>query len=152
MTDERRPGGRDLAIGVPAALVAGALVGVLGTFKHQVGISAATGTGVPVGLVLSIVMVALLLVALRLSFPARWLAAAAAIGAIAAVVLLSLPGPGGSQVILGNTAGLVWTAAPVVVGALVVGWPRVERRAPAGGQDVDGILVPDPNRQGPELP
>lgn len=134
---------RDLAIGLPASLLAGLVVGTIGTFKHQVGISAATGAGLPIGLVLSLAMVVAFLVALRLSFPTRWYAAAAAAGVVGAVALLALPGPsGGSTVILLNLAGIVWTVAPAILAALVVGWPRLARRRP-GADEADGILERD---------
>ena len=129
---------RELAVGIPASLVAGVLVGLLGTFKHQVGVSAATGSGPPVGLVLSVLMVGLLLAALRLAFPTRWFALAAAVGVVGAGVVLLFPGPGGSEVVLLNYAGLAWTVAPAIVAAAVVGWPRrALRRDP---QTADGIL------------
>lgn len=134
--DEAGTSTRELAVGVPASLVAGVLVGVLGTFKHQVGVSAATGTGWPIGLVLSTAMVALLLAALRLSFRPRWYALAAAVGVVGAAGVLLLPGPGGSQVVLLNYAGVAWAVTPAIVAAVVVGWPRRVRRA----QAPDGIL------------
>ncbi|MFD1720235.1 hypothetical protein [Amnibacterium endophyticum] len=134
---EEGTGVRDSLIGVPACFVAGVLVGTLGTFKHQVGVSAATGTGPPIGLVLSIAMLVLLLAALRLSFPSRRYALAAALGAIAVCAVLLLGGPGGSRVVLLNYAGLIWAVAPAVVSAVVVGWPRRAGRA----QRTDGILV-----------
>ena len=127
---------RDFALGVPVALLGGLVVGTIGTFKHQVGVSAATGTGWPIGLVLSLAMVLLLLVALRLAFPSRWFAGAAAVGVVGAVALLTLPGSsGGSTVILLNTVGIVWTVGPAVLAAVVVGWPRLHARAspPPGG-------------------
>lgn len=127
---------RDIALGVPVALLGGLVVGTIGTFKHQVGVSAATGTGWPVGLVLSLAMVLLFLVALRLAFPSRWFAGAAAAGVVGAVALLTLPGSsGGSTVILLNTVGIVWTVGPAVLAAGVVGWPRLHARAspPPGG-------------------
>lgn len=134
---------RDLALGLPASALGGLVVGVVGTFKHQVGISAATGAGLPIGLVLSLAMVAAFLVALRLSFVTRWYAAAAAIGVVSAVALLTLPGSsGGSTVILLNTAGVVWTVGPAVLAAAVVGWPRIARRQQAP-DDAGGILEPD---------
>jgi hypothetical protein len=137
---------RDLAIGLPACVIAGVVVGTIGTFKHQVGISAATGTGLPIGLVLSLAMVVAVLVALRLAFPTRWYAAAAAVGVIAAVALLSLPGTsGGSTVILLNVAGIVWTVAPAVLAAAVVGWPRIARRE-RSAPEADGILGADHTR------
>lgn len=132
---------RDLAVGVPASLVAGLPVGTLGTFKHQFGVSAATGDGFPIGLLLSIGMVAAFLVALRIAFPSRWYAAAAGLGVVVAEASLSTGGPGGgSTVILGNAVGAVWIVAPAVLGVVIVAWPR--RRSRAGG-DVDGILEVD---------
>jgi N-acetyl-1-D-myo-inositol-2-amino-2-deoxy-alpha-D-glucopyranoside deacetylase len=134
---------RELAVGLPASLIAGVVVGAIGTFKHQVGISAATGTGVPIGLVLSLLMVAAFLLALRIAFPTRWYAVAASIGVVAAGVLLLLPGAsGGSTVVLLNVAGLVWTFAPALVAAVVIAWPRLGRRRPATSE-TGGILRDD---------
>jgi hypothetical protein len=127
---------RDLVLGIPVSLLGGVVVGTIGTFKHQVGVSAATGAGWPVGLVLSLAMVAVFLVALRLGFPSRWFAAAAAAGIVAAVALLSLPGAsGGSTIFVQGLVGVVWSIAPAVLAAAVVGWPRLRRPAPppAGG-------------------
>ena len=71
--------GRPLSVEAPAgalgALVAGLLVGTLGTFKHQAGIDASTGTGLPYGLVLALAMVAAVLLALRVAFGTRLYAA-----------------------------------------------------------------------------
>ena len=139
---EAAPPRRDLAIGLPASLLAGLVVGTIGTFKHQVGVSAATGAGLPVGLVLALAMVLLFLVALRVAFPTRWYAAAAAVGIVASVALLSLPGlSGGSTVILRNIAGIVWTIAPAVLGVAVAGWPRRARKRTA--PEPGGILETD---------
>jgi N-acetyl-1-D-myo-inositol-2-amino-2-deoxy-alpha-D-glucopyranoside deacetylase len=127
---------RDLALAVPVALIGGLVVGTIGTFKHQVGVSAATGDGFPLGLVLSLAMVVVFLAALRLSFPSRWIAGAAAAGVVAAVALLSLPGAsGGSTIFVQGLVGVVWSIAPAVLAAAVVGWPRLRRPAPppAGG-------------------
>ena len=146
MADVGRTGAAELAVGLPAAAVAGLLVGAIGTFKHQVGVSAATGTGPPIGLVLSLAMVVLFLTALRLTFPARWFAAAAAVGVVVAVGVLRLPGPGGSQVILANTAGLAWLALAPVAAVAVVAWPG--RRRPAA----DAILAtPSPSEDAEPL-
>lgn len=134
---------RELAIGLPLSAIAGLVIGTIGTFKHQVGISAVTGTGLPIGLVLSLAMVVVLLVALRLGFPTRWYAGAAGVGIVAAVALLTLPGSsGGSTVILLNVAGIVWTIAPAVLAAAVIGWPRLSRRTRAL-PEADGILEND---------
>jgi tetrahydromethanopterin S-methyltransferase subunit F len=135
---------RELVFGVPASLITGLVVGTIGTFKHQFGISAATGKGLPIGLVLSLLMVAVFLAALRLAFPVRWYAVAAGVGVVAADALLLLPGSsGGSTVILLNTPGLVWTFAPAAIAAVAAAWPhRSQRRR--GMPDADGILGHDP--------
>ena len=137
---------RDLAVGLPASLIAGLVVGTIGTFKHQVGISAATGTGWPIGLVLSLLMVAAFLLALRIAFPVRWYALAAGVGVVAAGAVLLLPGAsGGSAVVLGNSAGIVWTFAPALLVAVAVAWPR-RRRRPVEAEP-GGILEDDQAHQ-----
>lgn len=129
---------RDLAIGVLLSALAGLVIGTLGTFKHQVGVSAATGAGFPVGLLLSLAMVLAVLTALRVGFGTRWFALAAGIGVVVAVLVLTLPGAsGGSTVILLNAEGIVWTAGTPVLGAAVVAWPA--RRRP-GVREAGGIL------------
>ena len=134
---------RDLAVGLPASLIAGAVVGTIGTFKHQVGISAATGTGLPIGLVLSLLMVAAFLLAVRVAFPSRWYVLAASVGVVAAGALLLLPGSsGGSTVVLLNVAGIVWTFAPALLAAVIVAWPRLGRRRRVT-PDAGGILEDD---------
>jgi hypothetical protein len=83
------------------------------------------------------------LVALRLAFPVRWYAVAAAVGVVAADALLLLPGAsGGSTVILLRVPGLVWTFAAPAIAAVVVAWPRVTRRERVA-PDPDGILEND---------
>lgn len=133
---------RDLLLGLPVAFLVGALVGVLGTFKHQVGLSAATGAGLPIGLVLSLALVVAVLAALRVVFATRHYAVAAAAGVATAVSVLSLPGPGGSAVVVANWAGIVWTVAPAILAAVVVGLPRF--RPDPVAQRADGILVAPP--------
>jgi N-acetyl-1-D-myo-inositol-2-amino-2-deoxy-alpha-D-glucopyranoside deacetylase len=136
-----RPSAIELGVGLPLALLAGVLVGTLGTFKHQVGVSAATGAGLPYGLVLSLAMVAAVLAALRVGFGTRLFAAAAAVGVIGAVLLLSLKGPGGSVVVLANGEAVVWTVGPALIAAVAVGAPRLRRRRER--ERADGILDGD---------
>jgi N-acetyl-1-D-myo-inositol-2-amino-2-deoxy-alpha-D-glucopyranoside deacetylase len=134
----RLPPVRDLALGLPAALLAGAAGGVLGAFKHQVGLSAATGAGFPVGLILSLAMVVVVLAAFRVAFDSRVYAIAAAAGVILAVTVLSGTGPGGSTVVIANYAGVTWTVAPAILAAVILGAPRLRRRR--GASAPDGIL------------
>jgi N-acetyl-1-D-myo-inositol-2-amino-2-deoxy-alpha-D-glucopyranoside deacetylase len=138
----RLPPARDLLLGLPVALLAGVAIGVLGSFKHQVGISAATGAGFPIGLVLALTMVAVVLAALRVAFETRVWSIAAAAGIVLAVTVLSNRGPGGSAVVLANYAGVVWTVAPAILAAVVLGMPRLGRRR--GSRAPDGILDTPP--------
>lgn len=142
----RRPPAFETALGVPLAVVVGALVGTLGTFKHQSGVSAATGAGFPSGLLLALAMVAAVLVALRVSFAARRYAIAAGVGVVAAIGVFSLRGPGGSQVVIGNIEGVVWMIAPVLVAAAVA---LVPGRRPADVPPADGILDADAAEEDP---
>lgn len=136
-----RPSAIELGVGLPVAAVAGLLVGTLGTFKHQEGVSAATGAGFPLGLILSLLMVAAVLAALRAAFGTRLYSAAAAVGIVVAVFVLSQRGPGGSFVVVGNIDGVIWTIGPALIGAVVVGAPAPRpRRDP---QQADGILDVD---------
>jgi N-acetyl-1-D-myo-inositol-2-amino-2-deoxy-alpha-D-glucopyranoside deacetylase len=134
-------------LGLPAALVAGTALGVLGSFKHQVGLSAATGAGFPLGLILSLAMVAVVLAAFRVAFETRLYGVAAAAGIVLAVTVLSNRGPGGSAVVVANYAGVIWTIAPAVIAAVVLGAPRLRRRrvsrAPDGAAP-DEILETPP--------
>ncbi len=134
--------GRSLSVealaGVLVALIAGLLVGTLGTFKHQAGVDATTGTGAPYGLVLALAMVAAVLLALRVAFGTRRYAAAAGVGVVAAVVIFGRPGPGGSEVVPPGPVGLVWWIAPLVIALLVVVVPVRRRRTDS--PDADGIL------------
>jgi hypothetical protein len=138
----RLPPARDLAVGLPAALIVGAAVGLLGAFKHQVGVSAVTGAGFPLGLILSLAMVAVVLAAFRVAFDTRLFAVAAAAGIVVVVAILSGTGPGGSKVTIANYAGFLWSVAPSVLAAVVIGTPRF--RHPGGAPAPDGILGTPP--------
>jgi hypothetical protein len=142
-----RPSPFEVLGGVAVALVAGLLVGTLGAFKHRAGVSALTGTGVPYGLVLCLAMVGAVLLALRLAFGTRRYAAAAGIGAVAALVVFGRPGPGGSQVVLPDLVGLVWWIGTVLIALLVVAMPG--RRPRQDSEDADGILDPPAKEEDP---
>lgn len=142
------------------ALAAGLLVGTLGSFKYRSGLTAATPS--PIGLVLVIVMIALVLAAIRVASGRRLYGVAAGIGIIAAVALFALKGPGGSVVVPSGTDGTIWTVAPVLIAAVVLGVPAPRRRAAQrsglprrgsernGPQRADGILDAPPEGAPPE--
>ncbi len=142
-----RPSALEAFVGVPVAFVAGVLVGTLGSFKHQAGISAATGSGFPYGLLLSLAMVAAVVAALRVAFDSRVYALAAGIGVVAAILILTRKGPGGSVVVIGNVPGLVWMIAPAVLVLVLVALPG--RRPRTGRSGADGILEADAEEEDP---
>jgi hypothetical protein len=112
------------------AFVVGLVYGVLGTVGHrhawQIG-----EVSIPWGLVLALVGVAALLVGIRLVAGGRAASAAAAAGVIAAVAVLSLPGPGGSVLVASGPIGTIWAVGPALIAVLVVAWPSLPSRSAA---------------------
>lgn len=109
------------------AVVLGAGVGLVTTFAHRQYV-VDLGMPVPLGILLGLAIIAALLVGLRLVFDSRIVAAAGAVGVLAAIFVLAIPGAGGSQVVLGDAIGYVWALAPVVIAAVVIGMPFQRRR------------------------
>jgi hypothetical protein len=109
------------------AVIVGGVYGVACTIAH-----AYTLGPVPVGLILAVVGIIALLAAVRLLTADRWAALASGLGTMAATLLFSGSGPGGSIVVPSGTLGIVWTIAVPVVVAVVVAWPDLSPRAPGG--------------------
>jgi N-acetyl-1-D-myo-inositol-2-amino-2-deoxy-alpha-D-glucopyranoside deacetylase len=114
-------------LGYGFAALAGVVVGLLGTAAHRYS-PVLLGVPVPVGLTLGVAAVAALLLGLRCVLPSRSYAVAAAVGLLAAVVVLSLPGPGGSVLFPDSPLSIIWTFAPAVIAVLVLAWPRLPER------------------------
>ncbi|WP_127793894.1 histidinol dehydrogenase [Agromyces sp. LHK192] len=111
--------------GVVAAIVGlavGLLYGAIGTIGHRHHWRF-DEVVIPWGLVLALAGVAALLIGIRLLYPGRLIAGAAALGVIVSVAVLSLPGVGGSVLVPATIEGTIWTIAPAVIGVLVVAWP-----------------------------
>jgi len=110
------------------ALVVGAVYGVAGTVSQ-----ASTIGWLPLGLVLSLIGAAALLIAVRALTADRWSALATGLGMFAATIVFSGAGPGGSVIVPAPqpgevvTPGIVWTWSVPLLVALVVAWPS--RRA-----------------------
>jgi hypothetical protein len=66
-----------------------------------------------------------LLLGIRLVAGGRATAAAAAVGVVGAVALLTLPGLGGSVLIAGDVTGTVWSIGPALIAVLVIAWPNL---------------------------
>ena len=110
--------GQGRVAAVVVAAVAGLVAGALGTVTHQ-----QTLGGVPVGMVVTTLLVLGLVVGLRLLYRSRVLVAAAGIGVIVATQVLSSVGGQASPLVLANAAGYVWTFAPAAIAALTLAWP-----------------------------
>jgi hypothetical protein len=103
------------ALLVVAAAVAGATAGVLGSFVHPLEVGR-----VPVGLVVGLALSGSVVVLARL-LAGRSAALSAAVGWLAAVLVLAGQRPEGDLVVANNVAGQVWLfAGTALVGACIV--------------------------------
>lgn len=112
-------------------LLAGAIVGGVGTVAHQLTITINLGAGgfdLPFGLIGALLAFAALLVGLRLLSDRRGPATLAALGAIAVVIVFTQESPGGSVLIPNNLLGQIWVVAPILIAALALAWPDVRHR------------------------
>ncbi|GAA2028237.1 hypothetical protein GCM10009819_09810 [Agromyces tropicus] len=109
------------------AFLVGALYGTIATIGHrqawQVG-----DVSIPWGLVVGLVGVAALLIGIRTVAGGRAASVAAAVGVVAMVGLLSLPGPGGSVLVVDGVVGTIWAVGPVLIAVLVVAFPSLPSR------------------------
>ena len=103
------------------ALLVGGVVGLIATFTHA--------QFLPWGLVAGLFVGLALVIGFRLVFDSRVVGAAAAIGVIAASALLTLPGAGGTVLVLSSPAGWIWALGPAILSAVALLWPR--RRGPS---------------------
>lgn len=108
-------------------VVAGALIGAIGTVAHQLTVT--WGVTIPLGLIGSLLCFTALLVGLRLLGPSRWPALCAALGAIAVILVFTQQSAGGSVLIPNNLLGQIWLVGPILIAAVVVSWPDVKRAA-----------------------
>ena len=106
------------------AFVVGALYGAVATVGHRQELRIGD-VSLPWGLVAALAGVAALLVGIRLVAGGRAAAAAAAAGIVGMVALLTLPGPGGSVLVVGDLVGTVWSVGPALISVLVVAWPKL---------------------------
>ncbi len=124
------------------ALVLGVFAGLVLTFAHQSTVRVGDLT-VPWGVIAALVLSAALLAGLRIVYTTRLVTGAAALGLLGVVALLSLA-VGGSVVVPDNDAGRVWTIGVVLITAVVLAWPRIERRG--------GDRMESPAAKGSEQP
>jgi hypothetical protein len=100
------------------ALAVGVVYGLAGTIAHSY-----TLGWFPLGLVLAIIGCVALLAAVRLLTGDRWATLAAGAGMIAATLVFSGRGPGGSVIVPQTAVATAWTIAVPILVAVVVFWP-----------------------------
>jgi len=110
------PASRLLLHGLAAG--AGLLAGVLGSFVH-----ALPTAGLPGGLLCALVLSCAVFVTARLTTRARSGAAAAAVGWLLPVLLLSAPRAEGDLVVAGSGPGYTWLLGGTLLAGLAIGWP-----------------------------
>jgi hypothetical protein len=114
-------------------LLAGALVGAVGTVAHQTTVT--WGVPIPLGLIGSLAAYTALLVGLRLLAGNRLPALVAAIGTILSILLFAQKSAGGSVLIPDDLLGQIWLVGSILIATVVVAWPDV-RRSPRHGPTV----------------
>ena len=112
------------------SVVIGVIYGAVATTGHRQEIRIGELV-IPWGIVAALVGVLSLLVGIRLVAGGRWVAAAAAVGVVGTVALLTLPGRGGSVLVAGDVIGTIWAVGPALIAVLVIAWPKLPERRTA---------------------
>lgn len=115
--------------GYVGIVLAGALVGVVGSFQHGNEFYLG-GVGVPFGLVLGLVLTALVTVTAGLGTRSRSGAGLALAGWVLSVLLMSSQRPEGDLIVAATPLGMIWLFGGTVLGGICLAWPY--RRAVAG--------------------
>lgn len=105
------------------ATIVGAALGGITVVNHQFAPPLFGGTP-PVGIVLSMLIIASLLVGLRIVFSGRTVAGCAAVGLLVVIGLLSVKSTGGSVLVPANGAGYTLTYGSLVIVGLALAWPN----------------------------
>jgi hypothetical protein len=109
------------------ALLIGVIYGAVATVGHRQTIRIGD-VEIPWGIAAALAGVLALLLGIRLVAGGRWAAAAAAVGIVGTVALLTLPGRGGSVLVAGDVIGTIWAVGPALIAVLVVAWPELPQR------------------------
>jgi hypothetical protein len=131
MDDDQRMGPVGTVVAMVLAAAVGVFAGAITTFTHR-----QWPEPLPWGVIAGVAVIAAIVAGFRIVFDSRLVAGAAAVGALAAMSLLALPGAGGSALVLDDAIGRVWAFAPTVVSAIVLAWPRPRRRGARPGGPV----------------
>lgn len=117
------------------AVAAGVAVGLLGSLVHPVRVA-----GIPVGLVIALLLSLTVFVGCGGGLRSRGGAAAAALGWLGPVLLLSTPRPEGDLVVPGNALGYAWLLGGTVLAGLAVAVPYGDHPGGAGAASGTGDL------------
>ncbi len=112
---------------VGVSLLLGVFVGLVGAVYHS--------AFFPLGLSLSIVLVATFLAALRALWRTRLLAVAGALGIVGVVVVAAGADLTGSVMIMADPAGLSFVIAVTFVTVVALAWPRFSARPTSYDRD-----------------
>jgi len=136
------------ALAALVSAICGAAIGVLFTVAHRA-TTPILGIDVPYGIVLGLASAIAFLAAMRLLWDTRWPTVGGAVGLVAAILVLSFTGPGGSVIVTDDAYGWTWLALTPVAAALAIAWPRMPLRrhaarpaASAGGDTIGGPESP----------
>ena len=105
------------------AAIGGAALGGITVVNHQFAPRMLGGTP-PVGIIVSLLIIASLLVGLRIVFSGRVVAGCAAVGLLVVIGALSVKSTGGSVLVPANAAGYALTYGSLVIAGLVLAWPK----------------------------
>ena len=107
--------------------IGGALIAAVTTPLAQASVDVLEIT-IPWGLVAALLTVTAYVLGLRLVSDTRTLSLCGAIGVVVAIMLLSLPGPGGGVIVPGNLYGTLWAAVPSLIFVVIIAFPSPRRR------------------------
>jgi len=108
------------AIALAVGIAAGATLTIIHQSSLRVG-----DLVVPTGLVAGLAVLLALILGLRLVFGTRVVPGAAALGALLAIAVLSLPSAGGSILVPAGLVGYAWIFGPTLIAVVVLAWPTI---------------------------
>ena len=103
-------------------LALGAAIGGIATVNHQFSVTV-VGFDLPLGIIVTLLIVAALLVGLRMVFDGRLMATIAAIGMLVVIGILSQASSGGSVLVPANLAGYLLTYGTAAITLVALAWP-----------------------------
>ncbi|MES2172224.1 MAG: hypothetical protein V4479_16110, partial [Actinomycetota bacterium] len=111
-----------LVLACVLALVLGAGAGGIATVEHQFSVPA-FGVALPIGIIATLLIAAILFTGCRLAFEGRLVGIFAAIGMLGAIGVLSLASSGGGLLVPANPVGYLLIYGTAVVAIVVLAWP-----------------------------